>query len=220
MWVVIRIPLPVIWAAVINIPRGGSLGNVAILVDNMYLQELARAYSVPKIDLLKFSENLLEKDEKRYRTYVFDALPYVPENGATQDQIDRKDGKRRYLDRLMYMDRMSVELGEVRPKPTNCRACGATFSVPVQKLVDVKLSVKLASLAWSKNVDKIILVTGDKDILPAVKESEDSGTVIRLVYGEVPEHNVFTSKTLIKECHEKRKLERQDLEYCRYIDPS
>jgi len=53
-----------------------------------------------------------------------------------------------------------------------------------------------------------------------VKESEDSGTVIRLVYGEVPEHNVFTSKTLIKECHEKRRLERQDLEYCRYIDTS
>lgn len=186
----------------------------------MYLAALGKAYSVPKINLLKFSEKLLEKDEERYRTYVFDALPYIPENGATQDQIDRKNGKKRYLDRLMYMDRMSVELGEVRPKRTNCRECGAQFSVPVQKLVDVKLSVKLASLAWSKNVDKIILVTGDKDILPAVKESEDSGTVIRLVYGEVPEHNVFTSKSLIKECHEKRKLERQDLEYCRYIDTS
>ena len=198
--------------------------SVAVLIDNMYLENLGKAYGVPKIDIEKFGNHLLEKDEERHRTYVFDALPYVAQekDDLTEEQrlrIDeqkiRRNEKYRYLDRLKYLDRVAVEYGEVRAKSTTCYRCNRSFNVPIQKLVDVKLSVRLVSLAWSDKVDKIILVTGDYDILPAVESAEDSQTTIRLVYGEVPESNIGTSHQLIKKCHEKRKLTKGDLEICR-----
>lgn len=206
-------------AAVINPNRGILLAKrVAILIDNMNLEALCRAYGVFKLDMQKFSQMLLDKDEELFRTYVFDALPYVPQVGATPEQVQRRDNKYHYLDKLQYLDKITVDKGEVRPKPTVCRKCGQSFDVPVQKLVDVKLSVRLVQLAWSKSVDKIILMTGDKDIVPAVEAAEHSGTTIRLVYGDEPDQHVFTAKRLIQKCHEKKRLERRDIEYCRLVE--
>jgi uncharacterized LabA/DUF88 family protein len=88
------------------------------------------------------------------------------------------------------------------------------FSVPVQKLVDVKISVRLVALGTSGIVKKIVLITGDKDLLPAVDAIKDTGTTVRLAY--VSEQDVQTSKDLIRACPEKHKLEQPDIASCRF----
>ncbi len=103
----------------------------------------------------------------------------------------------------------------MRPKYTKCRNCETQFIVPVQKLVDVKISVRLTSLAWSKIVNKIILVSGDGDLIPAVEAARPSGTIVRLEY--VDEEGVRTSKGLIRACPEKNKLTKEDFQKAIFV---
>ena len=188
----------------------------AILVDNMYLVNAAKVFGVEQTDPRKYPEVFLRTQpiEEHYRTFIFDALPYVPERGANKGQIDQYRRKRAYLEAIQYYERIAVELGEVRPKYTHCFRCGANFYVPVQKLVDVKISVKLASLAWSGIVRKIVLVSGDSDLLPAVEAIKESPATVRLAY--VEEQDVQTSKALIRACPEKQKLTIKDIVACKF----
>ncbi|TMI37939.1 NYN domain-containing protein [Candidatus Bathyarchaeota archaeon] len=192
------------------------MGRVAILIDNMYLQHIQDEFQTGRIDIAKLPQVLLRAGEDHHRTWVFDALPYVPLN-ATQEQIARKDDKHRYLNALQYKERITVEQGVVRPKLTECYKCGAQFQVPVQKLVDVLISVRLVQLAFSDSVDRIVLVSGDADLLPAVEAAEESNTTIRLAY--VEEGHVRTAKALIRKCPEKHQLTSADLSACKYVTP-
>jgi len=190
--------------------------STAILVDNMYLLNAAKVFGVEQLDPRKYPETLLrpQPPEEHYRTFIFDALPYVPERGAGPWQLEQYRRKQTYLEAIQYYERIAVELGEVRPKRTHCNRCGANFIVPVQKLVDVKISVRLVSLAWSGIVRKIVLVSGDSDLLPAVEAVKDSSATVRLAY--VEEQDVQTSKALIRACPEKQKLTVSDVVSCRF----
>ena len=184
--------------------------KVGIVIDNMYLENCASIYQSWPVDIVKLPEILLRPGEEHYKTYIYDALPWVPKNGATNEQLEKLRKKKGYLDRLTYYDRIKVDLGYVRTKSHKCRSCGAVNEVPVQKLVDVKLSIGLLMLAWSSNVEKIILITGDADILPAVLQCESSKAIIRLCY--VQEGNVKTSESLIRNCSEKQQLTKEDFQ--------
>jgi hypothetical protein len=182
----------------------------AILIDNMYVQHCADCYQVGRIDPRKYPIMLLHPNEEHHMTYIFDALPFVPETNPTQRQLDLRTQKKSFLDALEYYERIRVELGYVLPKFTKCRNCDTEFFVPVQKLVDVKLSVRLVSLAWSGVVKKIILVSGDGDLIPAVDAVEGAGAIIRLEYVDEIGAGIKTSKGLIKACPEKHKLSKDD----------
>lgn len=186
--------------------------KTAILIDNMYLEHIARAYALERrLDYTKLPRILLREGEVHHRTYVFDALPFVPDNPEA-GQIERRDNKKQFLDKLQYLERIAVELGEVRPKFTKCQRCKNEAFVPVQKLVDVKISVRLTSLAWMKIVDTIVLVAGDSDLIPGVEAINGSGTTVRLSYADI--ENVRTSKALIRACPEKSILSKSNLESC------
>src|SRR6266566_7260211 len=189
------------------------MGKVAILIDNMYLQHIQTEFQTGQIDITKLPKVLLREGEEHHRTWVFDALPYVSPS-PTPDQLKKRNDKHRYLDALQYKERVTVEQGVVRPKTTTCRNCNTQFQVPVQKLVDVKISVRMVQLAFSEGVDRIVLVSGDADILPAVEASASSRATVRLAYAE--QGGVKTSRALIRACPEKQKLTQQDLTYVRY----
>jgi uncharacterized LabA/DUF88 family protein len=184
--------------------------KTAILIDNMYLQNLKNEYGVDSLDPSRFSAALLRPGEVHYMTYIFDAEPYVPKEEATDEQIELRSKKKDYLEAIQQYERIKVELGYVAPKLWKCPQCGETFTVPVQKQVDVKISVRLMSLAWERVAEKIVLLCGDGDVLPAVRAVEPTGTIVRLVY--VQFGRVKASRALIRECPEKMKLTRECLE--------
>lgn len=183
--------------------------KTAILVDNMYLQNVVNEYGLSGLKPSLFSTHLLEPGEEHYMTYIFDALPY-PIVGATPVQREIQRKKSDYIEAIQYYKRIKVELGYVATKPGRCPRCGETFMVPVQKQVDVKISVRIMSLAWERIVEKIVLLSGDGDLLPAVRAIEPTGVIIRLVYGRVG--RISANKGLIKECPEKVELTREKLE--------
>lgn len=182
----------------------------AILIDNMYVQHCTDFFQTGKLDPRKYPNMLLHANESHHMTYVFDALPFVPTENATEKQLELRRQKQTYLDALEYCERIKVEKGYVLPKFTSCHNCKSTFYVPVQKLVDVKLSVRLVSLAWSGNVKKIVLVSGDGDMIPAVENVDGSGAIVRLEYVDEIGTGIRTSRGLIKACPEKHKLTKDD----------
>jgi uncharacterized LabA/DUF88 family protein len=188
----------------------------AILIDNMYLQNASQVFGVKQLDPRKYPKVFLRSPEELYKTFIFDALPYVPQD-ATPRQQKLAEKRKDYFEALQYYERIVVELGDVRPEHAKCPYCNKDFYVPVQKLVDVKISLRLVSLAWSGIVKKIVLVAGGKDLLPAVKVVESSGAIVRLAY--VEKQHVQTSKDLIKECPEKQKLTSPDIESCKSEKP-
>jgi len=189
-----------------------SLNSTAILIDNMYVQHCAEYFQVGRLDPRKYPTMLLHSNEEHYMTYIFDALPFVPKENPTERQLQLRANKKSYLDALEYYERIKVELGYVRPKFTTCFNCKNSFYVPVQKLVDVKLSVRLVSLAWSGVVKRIVLLSGDGDLIPAVQAVDGSEAIVRLEYVDVHEEgsNVSTAKGLIKACPEKHSLTKDD----------
>lgn len=184
--------------------------KTAILVDNMYLQNLKDEYCVGTLDPRLYPAHLLRPGENHFMTYIFDAEPYVPKEGATDIHFEQRRRKREYFEAIQMLERVKVELGYVVPRPGRCPQCGEMFTVPVQKQVDVKISVRLMSLAWERAAEKIVLLCGDGDVLPAVRAVEPTGTIVRLAYGQVG--RVRASRALIRECPEKMELTRENLE--------
>lgn len=187
-----------------------SVNLAAILIDNMYVQHCTNFFQTGTLDPRKYPEMLLHANEEHHMTYVFDALPFVPKENATERQLELRRKKKTFLDALEYYERIKVELGYVRPKFTKCFNCQTNFYVPVQKLVDVKLSVRLVSLAWSGVVKKIVLISGDGDLIPAVEAIDGSGAIVRLEYVDEVDAGIQTAKGLIKACPEKHKLTKDD----------
>jgi uncharacterized LabA/DUF88 family protein len=79
-------------------------------------------------------------------------------------------------------------------------------------LVDVKLSVRLVSLAWSGVVKRIVLVSGDGGMIPAVEAVDGTEAIVRLEYVDADEKpaKVKTAKGLIEACPEKHRLTKDD----------
>ena len=183
--------------------------KAVVLIDGGYLDKVRLAFGRPQLDLIAFS-NKVCYPHIRHRTYYYDALPWVGQSPSQAD-VDRKRVKQQYLDSLRLLDHFEVRLGEVQRNEISCPR-GGSHVVFVQKLVDVLLSVDLVWLAWSKHVDIIVLVSGDRDFLPAVETAKKSGVIAKLVYAKPPQGFVHTN--LLMACDERQIINQQLITSC------
>jgi uncharacterized LabA/DUF88 family protein len=183
-----------------------SRAEAFVIVDGGYMAKVSEVLG-RNIDLGKLFDTVCEPDFVRKRTYYFDALPWKPAS-PTQEQVDRYNGKQRFLDSIRFLNRTEVRLGRTQPiwlsegKP-----------VFVQKLVDVLLSLTMVQLALKKDGRYFILIAGDSDLVPAVQAVKDAGGVVRVVYcrKRVDDLNVTVHQELL--LHADERFELTD-EYC------
>ncbi|OLS23902.1 MAG: hypothetical protein HeimC3_22450 [Candidatus Heimdallarchaeota archaeon LC_3] len=142
--------------------------KAAVLIDGGYYRELIKSLSIESIDLIKFSD-VISQPAYRLRTFFFDGL--VQDNQS-------------FHDLLRLFDRFEVILGDVVERTFKCSKCGITNHRYAQKRVDVSLAVKMVHLASTNQVDKIILIAGDQDFLPAIETAKHEGPIIKLLYKE------------------------------------
>jgi uncharacterized LabA/DUF88 family protein len=64
---------------------------------------------------------------------------------------------------------VKVVLGEFKTRHKRCNACGRNFVTHEEKQTDVNIAVTLFHLAVEDQYDKVVIVSGDTDILPAVR---------------------------------------------------
>ncbi|MEK6924485.1 MAG: NYN domain-containing protein [Candidatus Micrarchaeota archaeon] len=171
-----------------------------------------------KLDYLAFSEKLCRThNSERFRTYVYDALPYQhnPPNAWESAHLAEKQKFKSYLDSLpSFMTRYGICL-EIPNKNCYCFKKG-TFTTPckhiTQKGVDVRFSIDLVSLATDKRIDKAILITGDSDFIPAINYAREVNMKITLYYLKLG--NITLHKGLPFVCDERFQLTKQFFQDC------
>lgn len=143
----------------------------AVLIDNGYLHALMRdEFNDVRLDYLKFSMELC-KGCPRFRTYIYDCLPYRNEPPTTKDK-ERYSKAHKFYESLSAFPAFEIRYGRLRPR-------GNTF---LQKGVDVMLAIDMYRLSAKHVVDRIALVSGDADFVPAVQAAKDEGIFVTLYH--------------------------------------
>ena len=140
-------------------------------------------------------------DERLYRIFYYDCPPmnkkvYHPllKKDVDFSETDLYVWMSEFIEHLKKQRKVAVRLGKLadtqahyslRPK-TIRNLCDGTkifseltekdFSIDVdQKGVDMKIGIDIASLAYKKQVDRIVLISGDSDFVPAAKLARREG---------------------------------------------
>ena len=174
--------------------------SVSILIDGGHLRALAKEakhrFSADFIE--KIAHSCVNDDEVLLRVLYYDCAPYVgkarlPVSG---DEFEFT-GSDFWLRELAAKDLFAVRLGVLKfrgfkPKKTPIASrvlTDADFKPDFeQKGVDMRIGLDIANHASLKSVDRIILITGDTDCVPAMKLARISG--LQIVLASPPNHRV------------------------------
>ncbi|WP_250655788.1 NYN domain-containing protein [Alkalimarinus coralli] len=140
-------------------------------------------------------------DKYLHRVYYYDAPPYskshnMPLNGGkhnfSQDPLTIHNKK--LLTELSKANHFALRMGEVRFRGwelnrdsliSGVQSCEITADnlrpSLQQKGVDMRIGLDIASLTLKKQVDIIVLVTGDSDFVPPMKFARKEGLQLALV---------------------------------------
>ncbi len=173
--------------------QGGGM-KTALLIDGGYLRAAAKAtakgYDIVFIE--KFAHKCLDKSEYLFRVLYYDAPEY---NGSAQKPVSGKWTKftanDQWLTNLAKLERFAVRRGTIGFrgwKPKNIPIAGgqalkdSDFS-PVfeQKGVDMRVGLDIAALSDGRSVERIVLVSGDTDMIPAMKHARKAGVEVVLI---------------------------------------
>jgi len=150
------------------------MDKCAIFIDGGYFSKiLKKKFNSPKIDYLKFSNNI-SKGYDRIRTYYYNCMPYKG-SPPTDDEKERFDSMNIFIEELKKLPNFGIRLGKLKKRSD--KYGNVHF---VQKRVDILLAVDLIRLGLKGRIDCAILVTGDNDFVPAIELLQDEGIVVHL----------------------------------------
>ena len=150
----------------------------AVYIDGGYLDKLLeRDYSGARVDMEKLVHLITQGDEL-LRAYYYHCLPYRSDPPTPEEQ-NRFADKRRFLDAISYIPRFEIRLGQLQISGMK-KDGRPNFE---QKRVDMMMGVDMALLAVKHRVDRIWLLTGDSDAIPAVEAVKPEGITVTLVHG-------------------------------------
>ena len=171
----------------------------------------------------------LAKDEELFRLFYYDCPPYQDKetNPIDNSVVDFKSlpkfqSRTRFLSEMKAKDYVAMRLGVARdrgwtltkdyikraiqgPTPHPVQARDVFFSLE-QKGVDMRIGIDVATLSLKRIVDRIILISGDTDMIPAMKLARREGVQVVLV--EVAQPGTSVHRAL-----------DEDADLCRTITP-
>ncbi len=148
--------------------------EAAVLIDNGYFKEVKKNFNnkLTKIDYLKLSEEICRKiDKKRYRTYLYDSLPWKDPN-PTKEESERYSKAQKFFTSLSNLPIFEVRLGKLVRRNNEFR----------QKGVDILMVIDIVKLTLKDRVCHIAIITGYADYVPAFKLARDEGVKIYLFH--------------------------------------
>ncbi len=149
----------------------------AIFIDGAHLNSILRKHhSGAEVGYDKLALHLTGSDDL-LRTYYYDSPPYQS-NPPSTDESTRFAKRQRFFQSLRQLPKFEVREGRCA-RYWNKDASKWDFE---QKRVDVLFSVDLVRLASKGKLERVILLTGDSDFLPAVSVAKDEGVQVRLLH--------------------------------------
>jgi len=178
------------------------MDRASVFIDHGYLQKLLEDYGRPRMDYLDFSNKLCEGQVLRFRTLLYDCMPYQS-NPPTVQEKEFYAGKQKFFTALNRMPRFEVRFGKLQKIPNLTSPSGFTL---VQKRIDVLMSVDIVRMSIGRQIVRAILVTGDSDLVPAVMCAKEAGVEVYVWYGRT--ENCSVHDELLQACDECRELTR------------
>lgn len=113
-----------------------------------------------KIDPQRLSTSFLKKSETLSQVHYFTANP-----------IQKAPPLERYISRLKSVRSVSffLHFSEFRNRKRKCTECKQVFTIVEEKETDVNIAVKLLDLAINDKFDTAFIVSGDSDLVSAIK---------------------------------------------------
>ncbi len=131
---------------------------------NLYFGILQGSPNLKWLNLQSFMD-FLRPDEEVVGVRYFTAMV-----DPQKHQSVSRDRQKRYLQALGSCSRIKVVNGKYQMREVSCRArCGDRYEVPEEKKTDVGIAVQMISDAIDGLMDRIVLVSGDSDLEPAVE---------------------------------------------------
>jgi uncharacterized LabA/DUF88 family protein len=170
--------------------------RVALLIDGGHLRVLAKqaGHDFGPDFIERFSRDCIEPNEDLIRVLYYDCAPF---SGTVRLPVSGKKlavkGNDAWLRELAARDLFAVRLGVLKfrgfsPRQTPLKEDRLTdddFKANYeQKGVDMRIGLDIANFASMRSVDRILLVSGDTDCVPAMKHARIAGLQVVLV--EVP----------------------------------
>jgi len=122
-----------------------------------------------RIDVEKLEE-VLERDGEIWQTFFFASVTNPPRYQQTNFY--------RFIKNRM---RFEVSLYELGRKTTRCRNCNRSWTVPVEKGVDVGLATKMLSLASNRAFETALLIAADRDYLETIQAVKSMGMRVEII---------------------------------------
>ena len=183
--------------------------KTALLIDGGWMAPtVARNLKVRYATAKQVYDNALSvmlPEEILYRVFYYDSAPYkgMQQNPISKNNIDFSAsksvlGRENFFRLLNTMPQVALRIGTlnyrgwkltdqfynnllkgtVSPNSISKEDIEPNF---MQKGVDMKIGIDIASLVFKKQVDRIILFSGDTDMLPAMKLARIEGVQIVVV---------------------------------------
>jgi len=181
--------------------------KVALLIDGGYLRALAKLHqkTFDPDFIEKFAHKCIKKDEDLHKVLYYDAPGY---SGTVRQPISGNiknfTGSGAWLDELAVREYFAVRRGKIafrgwllRSSPSSVTAFRDKHFTPrlEQKGVDMRLGLDIATISYEKYVDRIILVSADTDMIPAMKHARKRG--IQIVTVQLPLPNIRNQRPFI-----------------------
>lgn len=144
--------------------------RVSVLIDGAYLQKILKknAVIIDDMSIHAIVEKSLMKTEVLHKVLYYDCRPYKFNeeeilNTGYDDLYLEKNNK--LLDALARQEQYAVRLGTLKYLGKNDKG----YPLFVQKGVDIRIALDIARIIMVGKIDKIIMITGDTDLIPAMK---------------------------------------------------
>ena len=168
--------------------------RIAILIDGGYLRAVSRrkgqAYNASFIE--RFAKECALKEETIWRIFYYDCPPYTKKlkHPSSKKSVNFPSEGFSKKQRQLLSDIVKKELFALRRGVLHFRGWVRVTSPQsqedfrpnfVQKGVDMRIGLDVATLSAKKVVDRIILVSGDTDMIPAMKHARIEGLQVGIV---------------------------------------
>lgn len=162
------------------------------------------------------------KEEELFRLFYYDCPPYEGKETNPIDQtfVDFKGSKKfesrhRFLKELREKDFVAMRLGitkkrgwtlnesyikrTIAGKSQPPQAADVFLSLE-QKGVDMRIGIDVATLSLKRIVDRVILISGDIDMIPAMKLARREGVQVVLAELKTPVHKQMDEDADLVRC--------------------
>lgn len=176
--------------------------KTVLLIDGGYLRASAKSASKTYDNhfIEKFAESCFDASEYKFRVLYYDSPLY---RGKAKLPVSGKEtnfsSSDQWLKDLAKLERFAVRQGTVgfrgwKPKSVPIATAALTdadFS-PIfeQKGVDMRVGLDIATLSSEKLVERIILVSGDTDMTPAMKHARKNGIEVGVIQLQKPTYDL------------------------------